>query len=79
MLTLLVLDSIAAAMFGRLRSIWRTFAGALVLGLAGNYVLAYFPVSWSWASDFRIALPMIVLFVVLWVLPQDRLGGDPAA
>ena len=74
-LTLLVLDSIAAAMFGRLRSIWLTFAGALVLGLTTTYVLAYFPSSWSWASDFRIALPMITLFVVLLVLPQDRLRG----
>ena len=74
-LTLLVLDSIAAAMFGRLRSIWRTFGGALFLGLASTYVLGYFPSSWSWASDFRIALPMIVLFVVLLVLPQDRLRG----
>ena len=74
-LTLLVLDSIAAAMFGRLRSIWLTFAGALVLGLAETYVLGYFPVSWSWASNFRIALPMIVLFVVLIALPQDRLRG----
>src|SRR5580704_9165704 len=74
-LTLLVLDSIAAAMFGRLRSIWLTFAGALVLGLASTYVPGYFPESWSWASNFRIALPMIVLFVVLLVLPQDRLRG----
>ena len=74
-LTLLVLDSIAAAMFGRLRSIWWTFGGALILGLAGTYVLGYFPPTWSWASNFRIALPMIVLFVVLLVLPQDRLRG----
>jgi branched-subunit amino acid ABC-type transport system permease component len=74
-LTLLVLDSIAAAMFGRLRSIWLTFAGALFLGLAGTYVLGYFPPTWSWASNFRIALPMIVLFVVLLVLPHDRLRG----
>ena len=74
-LTLLVLDSIAAAMFGRLRNIWATFGGALFLGLATTYVLGYFPNSWSWASDFRIALPMITLFVVLLVLPQDRLRG----
>ena len=74
-LTLLVLDSIAAAVFGRLRSIWRTFGGALVLGLASTYVLGYFPSSWSWASNFRIALPMIMLFVVLLVLPQERLRG----
>jgi branched-chain amino acid transport system permease protein len=75
-LTLLVLDSIAAAMFGRLRSIWWTFAGAMFLGLASTYVLGYFPSTWSWASNFRIALPMITLFVILLVLPQDRLRGS---
>ncbi len=74
-LTLLVLDSIAAAMFGRLRSIWLTFAGAMFLGLSTTYVLGYFPSSWAWATDFRIALPMITLFVVLLVLPHDRLRG----
>ncbi|HEX5265588.1 MAG TPA: ABC transporter permease [Acidimicrobiales bacterium] len=74
-LTLLVLDAIAAAVFGRLRSVPRTFIGAMVLGLANNYVLAYFPSSWSWTSDFRVSLPMIVLFAVLVVLPQDRLRG----
>ena len=74
-LTLFVIDAIAAAMFGRLRSLPRTFIGAIVLGLASNYVLAYFPTSWEWASNFRISLPMIALFVVLLVLPQDRLRG----
>jgi len=74
-LTLLVVDAFAAAMFGRLRSVPRTFVGALVLGLAANYVLAYFPKSWAWTSDFRISLPMIILFAVLVVLPQDRLRG----
>lgn len=72
-LTLLVIDAFAAAMFGRLRSIPRTFLGAVVLGLAANYVLSYFPSSWSWTSNFRISLPMIILFLVLIVLPQDRL------
>jgi ABC-type branched-subunit amino acid transport system permease subunit len=62
-------------MFGRLRSVPRTFVGALVLGLTANYVLAYFPKSWAWTSDFRISLPMIILFAVLVVLPQDRLRG----
>lgn len=74
-LTLLVIDAFAAAMFGRLRSIPRTFVGAIILGLASTYVLAYFPSSWSWTSNFRISLPMIVLFLVLVVLPQDRLAG----
>ena len=75
-LTLLVIDAFAAAMFGRLRSVPRTFVGAVVLGLANNYVAAYFPKTWSWASNFRISLPMVTLFVVLIVLPQDRLRGS---
>lgn len=74
-LTLLVIDAFAAAMFGKLRSIPRTFAGAIFLGLTSTYVLAYFPSTWSWTSNFRISLPMIALFVVLIVLPQDRLTG----
>jgi branched-chain amino acid transport system permease protein len=74
-LTLLIIDAFAAAMFGRLRSMPRTFIGALVLGLAANYVLAYFPKSWQWTSDFRVSLPMIILFAVLIVLPQSRLRG----
>jgi branched-chain amino acid transport system permease protein len=74
-LTLLIIDAFAAAMFGRLRSLPRTFVGALVLGLAATYVLAYFPKSWAWTSDFRVSLPMIILFLVLVVLPQDRLRG----
>src|SRR5207245_4066989 len=74
-LTLLVINSFAAPVFGRLRSVPRTFIGALVLGLATNYVLAYFPKTWSWTSNFRISLPMITLLVVLVVLPQDRLRG----
>lgn len=75
-LTLLVIDAFAAAMFGKLKSIPRTFIGAIVLGLAATYVLAYFPSSWSWTSNFRISLPMIVLFAVLIVLPQDRLRSS---
>ncbi len=75
-LTLLVIDAFAAAMFGRLRSLPRTFLGAVALGLAASYVIGYFPSErWTWTGSFRISLPMIVLFVVLLVLPQDRLRG----
>ncbi|HEU0171300.1 MAG TPA: branched-chain amino acid ABC transporter permease, partial [Acidimicrobiales bacterium] len=75
-LTLLVIDAFAAAMFGRLRSVPRTFIGALVLGLAGSYVIGYFPGDeWTWVGNFRVSLPMIALFVVLLFLPQDRLRG----
>ena len=74
-LTLLVIDAFAAAMFGRLRSLPRTFVGALVIGLTTTYVVAYFPASWTWSSAFRQSLPMIFLFIVLIILPQDRLRG----
>ncbi|HEX6421260.1 MAG TPA: ABC transporter permease [Acidimicrobiales bacterium] len=75
-LTLLVIDAFAAAMFGRLRSVPRTFVGALVLGLLGSYVVGYFPADdWTWTGNFRVSLPMIALFVVLLFLPQDRLRG----
>ena len=75
-LTLLVIDAFAAAMFGRLRSLPRTFLGAIALGLGASYVIGYFPSErWTWTGSFRISLPMIVLFVVLLVLPQDRLRG----
>jgi branched-subunit amino acid ABC-type transport system permease component len=74
-LTLLVIDTFAAAMFGRLRSIPRTFAGALFLGLAVTYAGAYAPTEWDWVSNAKAALPMVVLFLVLLMLPQDRLRG----
>ena len=74
-LTLLVIDASAAAVFGRLRSIPRTFVGAIVLGLSGSYLIAYAPVEWTWVGNLRTALPMIFLFVVLLVLPEDRLRG----
>jgi branched-subunit amino acid ABC-type transport system permease component len=79
-LTLLVIDAFAAAMFGRLRSVPRTFAGALVLGLAGSYVIGYFPADrWTWTGNLRLSLPMIALFIVLVFLPQDRLRGTSLA
>lgn len=74
-LTLLVIDTFAAALFGRLRSIPRTFVGAIVLGLIGSYFTGYAPTQWDWVGNLRGALPAIVLLVVLVLLPQDRLRG----
>ena len=74
-LTLLIIDAFAAAMFGRLRSIPLTFVGALVLGLASNYIVGYFPSTWSWVGNFRVSLSMIMLFVVLIVVPSGRLAA----
>jgi len=74
-LTLLVVDAFAAAVFGRLKSIPLTFVGALVLGLASTWLVGYAPTEWTWVGNFQRALPMVVLFVVLLMLPHDRLRG----
>lgn len=80
-LTLVVVNSFAAAVVGRMRSLPWTFVGALLLGLFDNYVVGYAPSSWSWLSNAALAVPMIFLFVVLLLLPQDRLRaiGRPVA
>ena len=79
LLTLLVINAFAAAMFGRLRNLPLTFAGAVVLGLVTRMAFGrptgLMPQSFDWASSLRLAVPMILLFLVLVVLPQDRLRG----
>ncbi len=76
-LTLLIFDAYPAAIAGRLRSVPLTYLGAMVLGLSKLY--------FDWASDagqkwlalknMRNALPALLLFVALLLLPQDRLRG----
>ena len=76
-LTLLVFDAYPAAVSGRLRSVPLTYIGAMVLGLSKLY--------FDWASDagqkwlvlrnLRNAIPAVLLFVALLLLPQDRLRG----
>ncbi len=73
-LTLLVIDAFAAAVFGRLRSVPRTFAGAVIIGLADNYVVGYLG-NTPLVSHFRESLSMILLFIALLLLPSDRLRG----
>jgi len=73
-LTLLVIDAFAAAVFGRLRSVPLTFAGAIVIGLADNYVVGYLGDS-PLVSHFRESLSMILLFIALLLLPSARLRG----
>ena len=79
LLTLLVINAFAAAMFGRLRNLPLTFVGAIVLGLATRMAFerptGLMPTSFDWRGNLRVAVPMILLFVVLLVLPQDRLRG----
>jgi len=79
LLTLLVINAFAAAMFGRLRNLPLTFVGAVVLGFATRMAFArptgLMPKTFDWGSNLRLAVPMILLFVILLVLPQDRLLG----
>jgi branched-chain amino acid transport system permease protein len=84
-LTLLVINAYAAAMFGRLESLSRTFVGAVVLGLLQSYGIGYLSLNTSLRSVFtldidpplslsgiRPAIPIIALFLVLLFLPRQR-------
>ncbi len=75
-LTLLVINAFAAAMVGRLKSLPLTFVGAVILGLTGAYMdlgAAHMSSNPTWYSDIRGSLPAILLFIVLIVIPQDRI------
>ncbi|HEY2215638.1 MAG TPA: ABC transporter permease [Acidimicrobiales bacterium] len=76
-LTLLVIDAYAAAMLGRLKNLPMTFVGALGIGLVGSYATGYFPSTGIWTSvpvkALALSVPSILLFIVLLVLPQDRI------
>jgi branched-chain amino acid transport system permease protein len=72
LLTLLVVDGYAAAIIGRLRNLPLAIVGALAIGLGQNYLIEFAPGS-GFLSKIQNVLPMAVLFVVLILLPQDRL------
>jgi branched-chain amino acid transport system permease protein len=71
LLTLLVVDGYAAAIIGRLRNLPLAVAGAMAIGLGQYYVSGYAEA--DWVKRIQYVIPMIVLFVVLILLPQDRL------
>lgn len=79
-LTLLVINAYAAAIVGRLTSLPVTFLGALILGLAQSWAVGYLPQNPDWLPDgidlvasLRLAIPVVMLFIVLLVLPQAPL------
>ncbi len=76
-LTLLIFDAYPAAIAGRLRSVPLTYVGAMVLGLSKLYFdwLSEAGTRWLALKNLRIALPAVLLFVALLILPQDRLRG----
>jgi branched-chain amino acid transport system permease protein len=76
-LTLIIVNAYAAAMIGRLRNLPMTFVGAVLLGLLDAFALAYLPTDSVLLAQFRFAIPVVLLFVVLLVLPHSRLRGRP--
>ena len=70
-LTLLVINGYAAAMVGRLVSLPLTMVGALVLGLVESMVGGYAP--GKVVEVAKPGLPMILLFVAVLFLRQERL------
>jgi len=70
-LTILVISGFAAAVAGRLKSMPITVAGAMLLGLLTSFGVGYLPV--DLLSNLEPVIPMFLLFVILLVLPQDRL------
>ncbi len=71
-LTLLVVVCYAAAVLGKLKSLPLTFTGAMILGLVTAYL------NLSWVHGDKIpgllgALPTLMLFVVLLLMPEERL------
>ncbi len=69
-LTFLVINAYAAAMVGRLRSLPLTAVGALILGLARETVRHFDSDLPDWINVDSV--PVIMLFVVLLVVPQQK-------
>jgi branched-chain amino acid transport system permease protein len=76
-LTLLIVDAYAASVIGRLKSIPMTFVGSIILGLSVSYSVAYLPQN-PYIQGFEGAVPAVILFVALLLLPQSRLRGHRA-
>lgn len=73
-LSLLIVSAYTAAIFGRLRSVPMTFAGAVVVGCMESYLTGYLPDN-SLLTGLRLAAPALMLFVALLVFPHGRLHG----
>ncbi|HEX3707281.1 MAG TPA: ABC transporter permease [Mycobacteriales bacterium] len=71
-LTLLVVDGYAAAIIGRLRNLPLAVGGALAIAVGQTMTQGYLPTS-GFLTRIQSIIPMIVLFIVLIALPQDRL------
>lgn len=73
-LSLLIVSTYTAAVFGRLRSVPLTFVGAVVLGCVESYLAGYLPQN-PYLPGLRLAAPALLLFASLLVFPHQRLRG----
>jgi branched-chain amino acid transport system permease protein len=71
-LSLLIVSAYAAAVVGRLRSLPLTFLGAVIVGCTESYLTGYLPQN-QYLTGVRLASPAVILFVVLLVMPHQRL------
>ncbi len=71
-LTLIIITAFAAAVVGRLRSLPFTYLGAVILAIAAQYMNTFLSFSERW-TNVPAALPTIMLFIVLLLLPRAQL------
>jgi branched-chain amino acid transport system permease protein len=75
-LSLLIVNAYAAAVFGRLRSLPMTFVGAIIIGLADGYLSGYLPSGNPYLPGLRLAAPVILLFIALLAMPNKQLRSQ---
>lgn len=66
-LTFLVISSLAAALIGRLRSLWATFLGGMAIGLAQAMLTPYTQV-----TAYRSSAPFVLAIVALLIMSRRR-------
>jgi branched-chain amino acid transport system permease protein len=71
-LTFLIISAFAAAVVGRLRSLPLTYLGAFILALATQWVGSFLKFSDRW-TNVPDALPTIMLFIVLLLMPRAQI------
>ncbi|MGW4911153.1 branched-chain amino acid ABC transporter permease [Streptomyces sp. NPDC004270] len=70
-LSLLIVSAYTAAVFGRLRSLPLTFAGAVVVGCLESYLTGYLPQN-PYLPGLRLAAPALLLFLALLLFRHPR-------
>ncbi|MFK0157632.1 ABC transporter permease [Streptomyces sp. NPDC090493] len=71
-LSLLIVSAYTAAVFGRLRSLPLTFAGAVVVGCLESYLTGYLPQN-PYLPGLRLAAPALLLLLALLLFRHPRL------